>query len=100
MKTSFDISFSAKSTKFRRFGVGIYTSSTSSKFVSHLSSGKRSNSFAGVCRTDQYSRNDCTSAWKAMLLNRVVVGCGYKLMADNTTLTKPPTGFDSVSGDP
>ena len=32
-----------------------------------------------------------------MLLNKVVVGKGYKLMAANTTLTEPPAGHDSVS---
>ena len=32
-----------------------------------------------------------------MLLNKVVVGRGHKLMVDNVTLTKPPTGYDSVS---
>lgn len=32
-----------------------------------------------------------------MLLNRVVVGGGYKLTADSTALTKPPAGCDSVS---
>lgn len=38
MKTTFDLAVSAKKTNFRRFGMGIYTSSTSSKFVSHLPS--------------------------------------------------------------
>ena len=32
-----------------------------------------------------------------MLLNRVVVGKGYKMTANNTTLTEPPAGYDSVS---
>ena len=32
-----------------------------------------------------------------MLLNKVVVGKGYKMMAANTTLTEPPAGHDSVS---
>jgi len=77
MKTSFDISFFAKKTNFGRFGAGIYTSSTSSK-------------------SDSYSRNNCTSNWKAILLNKVVVGRGYKMMVDNTTLTEPPAGYDSV----
>ena len=48
-------------------------------------------------RSDRYSRNDCTSNWKAMLLNKVVVGKGYKMTVDNTTLTQPPAGYDSVS---
>lgn len=32
-----------------------------------------------------------------MLLNKVVVGKGCKMKTDNTTLTAPPAGFDSVS---
>ena len=52
---------------------------------------------AGFCRSDGYSCNDVPSTWKAMLLNRVVVGKGYKMTVDNTTLTEPPTGYDSVS---
>jgi len=31
-----------------------------------------------------------------MLLNRVVVGRGYKMTVDDTALTEPPTGYDSV----
>jgi len=31
-----------------------------------------------------------------MLLNKVVVGKGCKMTTDNTTLTAPPAGFDSV----
>jgi hypothetical protein len=34
---------------------------------------------------------------KAVLLNKVVVGKGKKLMYDDTTLTAPPPGYDSVS---
>lgn len=50
----------------------------------------------GFLRSDRYSRNDCTSNWKAMLLNKVVVGRGYKMTVDNTTMTEPPAGYDSV----
>ena len=32
-----------------------------------------------------------------MLLNNVVVGKGYKMEVDNTTLKAPPPGYDSVS---
>ena len=31
-----------------------------------------------------------------MLLNKVVVGRGYKMRVDNTALTAPPAGYDSV----
>jgi len=33
---------------------------------------------------------------KAILLNKVVVGKGCKLLQDNTNLTAPPAGYDSV----
>ncbi|KAL4066852.1 ADP-ribosylation [Scleroderma citrinum] len=59
------------------FGAGIYTSSTSSK-------------------SNDYSNNVIPSNLKAILLNKVVVGKGYKMMQDNTTLTAPPQGYDSV----
>ena len=49
-------------------------------------------------RSNDYSRNEgITSSWKALLLNKVVVGKGMKMTQDDTTLTKPPTGYDSVS---
>lgn len=32
-----------------------------------------------------------------MLLNKVVVGKVYEVTVDNTTLTEPPAGYDSVS---
>jgi len=49
-------------------------------------------------RSNDYSYNDSiTSGWKALLLNKVVVGKGMKLTKDDTTLTQPPPGYDSVS---
>jgi len=66
-----------KKTGWGRFGKGIYTSSTSSK-------------------SNDYSQNDCKSPLKAILLNKVIVGKGCKLTHDNTTLTAPPAGYDSV----
>ena len=50
----------------------------------------------GCSRSNAYSSNACTSGWKAMLLNTVIVGRGHKLTASNTALTGPPAGFDSV----
>jgi hypothetical protein len=32
-----------------------------------------------------------------MLLNKVVVGKGCKMLQDSTSLTAPPPGYDSVS---
>ena len=49
-------------------------------------------------RSNDYSKNGRnTSKWKALLLNKVVVGRGMKLTQDNPTLTQPPPGYDSVS---
>ena len=48
-------------------------------------------------RSNDYSCNDTVSTWKALLLNKVVVGKGMKLTQDDPTLTQPPAGFDSVS---
>ncbi|KDR68592.1 hypothetical protein GALMADRAFT_146244 [Galerina marginata CBS 339.88] len=77
IRTSYDISLWGKKTGWGRFGKGIYTSSTSSK-------------------SNDYSHNDCKSSLKAILLNKVIVGKGCKLLQDNTSLTAPPSGFDSV----
>ncbi|PPQ78504.1 hypothetical protein CVT26_005143 [Gymnopilus dilepis] len=77
IRTSYDISLWGKKTGWGRFGKGIYTSSTSSK-------------------SNDYSHNDCKSNLKAILLNKVIVGKGCKLLQDNTSLTAPPAGFDSV----
>lgn len=78
IKSSFDLKYCKSATGWGRFGVGIYTSSTSSK-------------------SNDYSSNlGITSTWKALLLNKVVVGNGKKLVNDNTSLTEPPAGFDSV----
>ena len=68
---------SVMTAKDDRFGSGVYTSSTSSK-------------------SNDYSSNVKPSKQKAMLLNKVVVGKGYKMTQDNTTLTAPPAGYDSV----
>jgi len=32
----------------------------------------------------------------AILLNKVVVGKGYKILNDNPSMTGPPAGYDSV----
>ena len=73
----FPVINSVMTVKNDRFGSGVYTSSTSSK-------------------SNDYSSNVKPSKQKAMLLNKVVVGKGYKMTQDNTTLTAPPQGYDSV----
>ncbi|KAJ7592669.1 hypothetical protein C8J56DRAFT_1127072 [Mycena floridula] len=77
LRTSFDLSMWGKKTGWGRFGKGLYTSSTSSK-------------------SNDYSHNECKSPFKAILLNKVVVGKGLKLKHDDTSLTQPPGGYDSV----
>ncbi|KAF9790498.1 hypothetical protein BJ322DRAFT_999170 [Thelephora terrestris] len=74
MKFSFDLTYSENA---GMFGGGIYTTSTSSK-------------------SDQFSFNSCASGWKPMLLNRVVVGKGYRMTTPDAELTGPPAGYDSV----
>ncbi|KAJ6512675.1 hypothetical protein C8R45DRAFT_1087818 [Mycena sanguinolenta] len=77
IKSSFDLSLWGTKTGWGRFGKGIYTSSTSSK-------------------SNDYSHNDSTSSFKAILLNKVIVGKGCKLTHDSVSLTAPPAGYDSV----
>ena len=101
IKLSFDVKFYKSGTGWGRFGHGIYTSSTSSKFVSP--SIKRAIIYvSGVevltSRANDYSKNvGITSGWKALLLNKVVVGNGKKLTRDLRSLVEPPPGYDSVS---
>jgi len=80
IRNSFDVSVCKANTGWSRFGQGIYTSSTSSK-------------------SDGYSSNGCQSSLKAVLLNKVIVGKGCKLLKDNPSLTAPPQGYDSVLGE-
>jgi hypothetical protein len=48
-------------------------------------------------RSNDYSKNmGINSDWKALLLNKVVVGKGKKLTQNDTSLTAPPQGYDSV----
>ncbi|KAI0777848.1 hypothetical protein BC629DRAFT_1582775 [Irpex lacteus] len=55
------------------FGTGIYTSSAVSN-----------------------NNTDAKAPLKAVLLNKVIVGRGYKMSQVDTTLKAPPAGFDSV----
>ncbi|KAG1821990.1 uncharacterized protein BJ212DRAFT_1445366 [Suillus subaureus] len=73
LRTSYNLNLFGKKTGWGRFGHGIYTSSTSSK-------------------SNDYSTNVNPSKLKAILLNKVVVGKGYKMTQDNTSLTAPPAG--------
>jgi len=77
IRTSYSLNLVGKKTGWGRFGAGVYTSSTSSK-------------------SNDYSSNVKPSKQKAILLNKVVVGKGYKMTQDNTKLTAAPPGYDSV----
>ena len=70
--------------------------------VRHLSiervPGCVSDTEVSASRSNDYSKNvGINSELKALLLNKVVVGNGKKLIKGNTSLTTPPPGFDSVS---
>ncbi|KAH9967415.1 hypothetical protein BC827DRAFT_1173986 [Russula dissimulans] len=80
VQRSFELARASENTSFKRFGVGIYTSATSSK-------------------ANDYSTSTA-SPWKAMLLNDVVMGKAIKLTWTDTSLTEPPQGYDSVIGEP
>ncbi|KAI0081354.1 ADP-ribosylation [Panus rudis PR-1116 ss-1] len=79
--TSFRKAKAGQRTNFGRFGKGIYTSATSSK-------------------ADDYALDRELGQFKAMLLNEVVIGRTVKLTESDTSLTKPPNGYDSVTGVP
>jgi len=80
IQRSFELARAGENINFARFGAGIYTSATSSK-------------------ANDYSTST-TSSNNAMLLNDVVMGKGIKLERTDTSLTKPPQGYDSVIGEP
>jgi len=82
IRTSFDLKYSGNNFGWLRFGLGIYTSATSSK-------------------ADDYILPKIPRApVRALLLNTVVVGKGKKLTDDARDLTAPPAGFDSILGEP
>ena len=67
MQTSFHLAKAGAHTHFGRFGAGIYTSATSSK-------------------ANDYVAEPGKSAYKAMLLNDVVLGRTIKLRTGDTSL--------------
>ncbi|KAJ7819809.1 hypothetical protein B0H13DRAFT_1661185, partial [Mycena leptocephala] len=75
LKSSFDLAFFGKKTKWGRCA-GFHGPSSG--------------------RSDDLTGHGRPSPWKAMLLNRVVVGNGIKLIKNNDKLTAPPLGHDSV----
>nr|GAT47412.1 predicted protein [Mycena chlorophos] len=81
LRNSFDVSKCGKRHKFRRFGSGIYTTACSSK-------------------ADDYFTGAVGSPFRAVLVNRVIVGNPYNRQYNAVNLTEPPTGYHSVVGEP
>jgi len=81
IRSSFELTKAGQNTNFGRFGAGIYTSATSSK-------------------ANDYIKELGGSTCKAMILSQVVMGRTVKLTREDQTLRQPPSGFDSVVGEP
>ncbi|EIW84463.1 ADP-ribosylation [Coniophora puteana RWD-64-598 SS2] len=77
IRCSFKIELFGTNMTWGRFGKGIYTTSTSSK-------------------ANDYSKSSQGSLYKTLLLNKVIVGNGFKVTRDQQTLQAPPSGYDSV----
>ncbi|KAF7374358.1 PARP catalytic domain-containing protein [Mycena sanguinolenta] len=81
IRNSFDISKCGKRHKFRRFGTGIYTTACSSK-------------------ADDYFSGVPDSPFRAVLVNRVVVGNPLTRQYNAEEITELPFGYHSVVGVP
>lgn len=81
LESSFELAKFGQRTNFGRFGAGIYTSATSSKANDYIFELGGSN-------------------YRTMLLNEVVMGKTIKLTTNHENLTEPPSGYDSVIGEP
>jgi hypothetical protein len=80
LRSSFEIVNFGQRTNFGRFGKGIYTSATASKSNDYI--------------------YENSSAYRAFILAKVVVGKGKTMHATDPTLTEAPNGYDSVIGKP
>lgn len=81
LRNSFDVSKCGKRHKFRRFGTGIYTTACSSK-------------------ADDYFIGVPDSPFRAVLVNRVVVGNPLTRQYNAEEITELPFGYHSVVGVP
>ncbi|KAJ7153613.1 hypothetical protein C8R46DRAFT_470802 [Mycena filopes] len=81
IRNSFDVAKCGKRHKFRRFGTGIYTTACSSK-------------------ADDYFTGVPDSPFRAVLVNRVVVGNPLNRQYNAEELTELPFGYHSVVGVP
>jgi hypothetical protein len=84
LRKSFLLSKAGTHVNFLRFGPGIYFTATSSKSHDYNSGSER-----------QYNGHK----YRVVLLCKVVLGRVYKIFNGNC-FTAPPTGFDSVVGEP
>ncbi|KAJ7472736.1 hypothetical protein FB451DRAFT_1339532 [Mycena latifolia] len=80
LRNSFEVENCGKRHKFRRFGKGIYTTACSSK-------------------ADDYFRGLPDFPFRAVLVNRVVVGNPLNRQHNAEDLTEPPTGCRTPGGD-
>ncbi|KAJ6561846.1 hypothetical protein B0H19DRAFT_1142766 [Mycena capillaripes] len=81
IRNSFDVAKCGKRHKFRRFGTGIYTTACSSK-------------------ADDYFTGVPDSPFRAVLVNRVVVGNPLTRKYNAEEITELPFGYHSVVGVP
>ncbi|KAJ7814438.1 hypothetical protein B0H14DRAFT_1419673 [Mycena olivaceomarginata] len=81
IRNSFDVSKCGKRHRFRRFGTGIYTTACSSK-------------------ADDYFAGAADSPFRAVLVNRVVVGTPLTRHHNSEELTELPFGYHSLVGVP
>lgn len=102
--SSFDKSYFKSHTNFGRFGHGIcvYWPCCSHKagwICTNICFCPLDTS-ATSSKADDYVEPLSNTAFKAMPLNRVVVGKAAKLSTNSEDLTAPPTGYDPVIGEP
>ncbi|KAF6755458.1 hypothetical protein DFP72DRAFT_811528 [Ephemerocybe angulata] len=82
IRSSFDVKKCGSKHRFKRFGLGIYNTTCSSK-------------------ADDYTANpDHASNLRVVIASRVIVGRPYRRKKNATTLTEPPCGYHSVIGEP
>ncbi|KAF9785537.1 hypothetical protein BJ322DRAFT_1063723 [Thelephora terrestris] len=82
IRGSFDVGKIGTDTPGGRFGNGIYTFTKASKASEHSVNDK-----------------NVVTPWVPLLLSKVAAGHECVMRHDNTTLTAPPQGYDSVIGE-
>ncbi|KAK6996515.1 PARP catalytic domain-containing protein [Favolaschia claudopus] len=98
IRNSFDVSKCGKRHKFRRFGTGIYTTACSSS--EFFPPNYRINYLNCFLEADDYFAGVPDSPFRAVLLNRVVVGNPLVRHHNAEEITELPFGYHSVVGVP